>query len=139
MRRRFRLGGHGFRSDFFGDDLDRNQKAVANSRHRLDVLRGLGRIAERLAELVDRSGQIVVEVNKDIVRPKRVSKIFAQDSLARRLDQERQDGQRLALDSDPCAELPQFAMTKVGFVGTKANCLLHFLSQHVPPAQEFCA
>lgn len=83
-------------------------------------------VAQRLTKLINRCRQILVEIDKDIIRPEGVAELFAKQGLAGSLDQQSKNGQRLALDFESRSKLPQFAMTEVGFVGPEANGLLLF-------------
>lgn len=118
---RRRLGDGLLRYDFHG-----SYEAIANPRHSFDVLGRLRCVAQRLTKLIDRCRQILVEIDKDIIRPEGVAELFAKQGLAGSLDQQSKNGQRLALDFESRSKLPQFAMTEVGFVGTEANGLLLF-------------
>jgi hypothetical protein len=57
----------------------------------------VGPITEDIAEFVDRCGQILFEIDKDIVLPQRFAELLARDDLARVVDQELKDRERLRL------------------------------------------
>ena len=81
-------GGHG---------PDRRDEAIASARQRLDEARVVGRVAERLAQLLDRRVEGVVEVDEGVGRPEPFAHRLAGDDLARAFQEHRQQLKRLVL------------------------------------------
>jgi hypothetical protein len=73
------------------------------------------RIAQRPAQLVDRSVQTVLEVHKCVGRPKLLAQLLARDDLARLLQQHGQNSKGLFLNFDLEPVLVQLSGAKVSF------------------------
>ena len=89
--------------------VDGADKSIPTPRQRLDEARRLGRIAQRVAQPVDHGVQAVVEVDERATRPEPLAQLFTRDQVARSLQQQREDLERLLLKPDADASLPQLA------------------------------
>ena len=129
--RTLHLGYRWRRKALIGNHFYIGDKAVTDAGDGLDVVGRLGGVAQCLPKLVDGRCQVLVEIDKDVIRPQCLAELFTQHRLPRSPYQERQHSKRLALDLDPRPKLPQFAVAKVGLVRPEANRLLHLLRVHV--------
>src|ERR1700694_2347771 len=100
---------------------DGRNKAIATPRQRLDESWAVPGISQRLAQLIDRRVQTVVEVDESIGRPVLGTKLFAGYYLAGPLQQGRENVKRLFLELDPHTLLAQLYRPQVYFKGSEAQ------------------
>lgn len=79
FRSRIRFGGAGLARI----DGDRGDETIASAGKRLYICRVVGRIAERLADLIDRAGEAALEIDGCVVSPYFVLELFAGENFAR--------------------------------------------------------
>ena len=88
-------------------------EAVAAPRQSLDVAGFVGRLAQRVAQLLDGAVQAGVEINKSVAGPKLLVQFLACHDLAGMLEQEREHLEGLVLELQPNAVLAQLTRTQV--------------------------
>jgi hypothetical protein len=98
----------------------RTDEAISVARDRLDEVRRVGRISQRVAQPLDGSVQAVLEVDERVVAPEATPEILAGDDLAGRLEQRDEDGEWLILQCDTYATLPQVARDGIQLEGPEA-------------------
>jgi hypothetical protein len=86
----------------------RSDEAVPLPRQSLDIARAVGRVAERLPDLLHRGIQASVKLHKGIGGPKLVPELVACYNLAWTLDEKAQELRRLCSELEPDAALPKF-------------------------------
>jgi hypothetical protein len=101
--------------------LDVREKAVPATSDGFHKSGTLGRIAERLTQLVDRFVEAVVEVHESVGGPEKSLKFLASYDLAGVLEQHSQDSKGLFLKANTQAVLAQFARSKVHFEDSKTE------------------
>src|SRR5262249_34259158 len=94
--------------------LYRGDETIAAPWEGLNVTRHFGRIVQRLAQLVDRCVQPVVEVHKRVAGPQTVAQLFSCDQRPWLFKQNRQDFERLADQLDLYPMLPNLMRMHVG-------------------------
>jgi len=90
------------------DFPDRGEKPIASAGHRLDESWSGSRISERFSNLVDGRIESAVKLDKCVSGPQPLLQFFARDHLAGILEQQGQDAERLFLQRDLQAVLPEF-------------------------------
>src|SRR6185295_6726342 len=90
------------------DDRDVRNEAVAAPGHCFDESGTLGGIAQRLADLVDRFVEAVVEIHERIRRPEATLEFRARHEIARPGQERGKHLKRLLLEPNPDATLLQF-------------------------------
>jgi len=104
-------------------DVHRCNEAIPAPGNRLNEEGILGRIAEGIAQLIDRGIQAVVVIDKCIFRPEPLPQLFARHQVAGPLDEMQKDFKRLALQARALLALfAQFAGFAVQFVQAEAKC-----------------
>lgn len=93
--------------------LNGRQKPVPHPRHRLDVARLLSRIAQPIAQSIDRDVKTMVELDESTVRPEPATQVFSAPQTARLLEQAKQNLQRLTLKPDLDSGLAEFPRLSV--------------------------
>ena len=88
--------------------MHRGHEAVSEARQGFYVARLIGRIAERLPELIDGRVEAMFEVTSSRSGPKAVAKIFTGHQVAGPLHQRVQNLARLGGEFDFVSVLPQF-------------------------------
>ena len=96
-------------------------RAVTAARCGFDEARVVGRIAEYLADLVDGFVQAVVELDEGVGRPQLLTQFFTGDNLARPLEQDDKQAERLVLEIDLEPFLAQFRRGEVHFEDAEAE------------------
>ena len=123
---------------------DRSDESIAASCESLNKARILGGVAESLPDFIDGCAQRMVEVDDRILTPESKLKFLTRDDLAGAFDQGGQDFERLALQLDAKACLPQFACLKINFVKAEGEsrignrgwhrirnrCVIDFITRH---------
>ena len=74
---------------------DRGDESIALARQRLDELRMVGRITQRLAQVIHRLVQAVIEIHERAGGPQPARQFFTRDQFARLLEERQQQLQRL--------------------------------------------
>src|SRR6266849_5317805 len=100
---------------------DRCDEPISASRQRLDKSRVIGRISQRLPQLVDRRVQTVIEINEGIGGPVLGAKLFASHHFVRPLQQNGEDMKGLFLQLDPHALLAQLPRAHVHLKHSEAQ------------------
>ncbi|HEY8549672.1 MAG TPA: hypothetical protein VIL35_06945 [Vicinamibacterales bacterium] len=90
-----------------------SHETVPAARQGLDEARGLGGVAERVAQPPDRGVQTMLEIDERVVRPETFPERFARHQLAGLFEQHREQLQGLLLEVEPRARLPQLAGTQI--------------------------
>ena len=80
---------------------------------RLDELGCVGRVAQGIAQALDRRIQPALEVHIGVGRPKPLAQLVARDQLAGVLEQEGQNLQRLVREVSAPAALPKLTRPQV--------------------------
>src|ERR1039457_4956524 len=93
----------------------------SSARNGLDKAWLCGGIIENLANFVDGGAQAVIEVHKRIGGPKLLTNLFSGDELARSLQEQGEQLERLRLQPDSYPLFSQLANLQVCFVGTKRD------------------
>jgi hypothetical protein len=93
--------------------LYRSNELVSTAWQRLDVARGLGRIAERVANARNCVVKAVVEIDEGVSRPDFSPKFFASHNLAGTLQQRGQHQQGLALQAQLYAAFTQLSGAEI--------------------------
>jgi hypothetical protein len=106
-----------------GDTLDWRNEAVAMTGKRLDPARGVGRIAQRIAEPPDGGVNAVLEFHDGVVRPKPLLQFLPRDHFPRVLEQHAQNLNGLAAEWEPEAVLAQFACTQIKLERSELNAM----------------
>src|ERR1017187_1771583 len=75
--------------------LDRSNEPVSTASQLFDIARIGGGISQRLAHLIDRGVEAVVEVDKSVGGPELLLQLFARDHFTRPLQQQGQHLERL--------------------------------------------
>ncbi len=81
----------------------------------------VGRIPQRLPQLVHGRVQALLKIDEGSPLPQMPLQLFAAEDLARLLEQNREDLQRLALKPDPIPEFAQVAREVFEFKRTEQN------------------
>ena len=100
---------------------DRRDEAIAPAGQCLDKARIIGRVAERLPNLIDSRSEGVLEVDNRVFAPEMKLKIFSRDNLARVLQQDGEYLERLALDLDSLAGLPELTALQISLEESKGH------------------
>ena len=100
---------------------NRGDEPISASRQCLNKSRVIGRISQRLPQLVDRRVQTVVEINEGIGRPVLGAKVFAIHHFTGPLQQDREDMKGLFLQLDPHALLAQLSLAHVHLKHSEAQ------------------
>src|ERR1017187_5028346 len=101
--------------------LDRSNEPVSTASQRFDIARIGGGISQRLAHLIDRCVEAVVEVDKSVGGPELLLQLFARDHFTRPLQQQGQHLERLPLQAQHHAALAQFACAEIELKLPKAR------------------
>jgi hypothetical protein len=96
-------------------------KPVSPLGHGFNKTRSIGDIPKGFPQPFDGVVQAVIEVDKGVGGPKALPQFFAVHHVARMLQQELQDLQRLLLQLHPDAMLPQFSGDRIYLERTEAN------------------
>jgi hypothetical protein len=98
---------------------DRRDESIPATRQGLHKTRLRGGIIENLANLVDRSSQAAIKVDKSVRRPKLLTNLFPRNQFAWTLQEHDQQlkGLRLQAHSDPF--FSQLARMQIGFESAK--------------------
>jgi hypothetical protein len=73
------------------------------------MLGTLGRVFQRVTELLDGRVEAVVEVHEGVTRPELLPQLLTRDQLTRPLQQQSQDPERLLLERDLAPVAAQLA------------------------------
>ena len=98
-----------------GNRNDRRDKAIPAARQRLHKARLRGGILENLANLVDRSSQTAIEVDKSVRRPKLLTDLFPCNQLSRAFQEHDEQLKRLRLQAQSYSLFSQLARMQIGF------------------------
>ena len=101
--------------------MHRRDEPVSAFRQGLDILRILRGVAERLADLINRRAQAVVEVDDRFRAPDLLLQFLPGDDFSGVAEQDGEQLERLALQLDADAALPQFTGPQVGFEHAKPD------------------
>src|ERR1700730_343951 len=101
--------------------LDWRNEPVPTTMKRFNKPWIVGLVAERLAQLLYRAIQAVIEVNECVGRPKSLTQFFPVYDLSGTLQQDHQYLKGLFLQPDPQPALAQFAFPEVNFERPKAE------------------
>ncbi len=101
--------------------LQGNLPAIATAGERLDVLRRLSRVAERLPQPLDGGIDAVIELYHRVVRPELLANLFPQHHIAGLFQQQRQDLYGLLRQPSIQSCFPKFACPEIQLKGSKAN------------------
>jgi hypothetical protein len=82
-------------------------------------MRVRGGILENLANLVDRSSQTAIEVDKCVRRPKLLTNLFPRDEFAGTLQEHNEQLKRLRLQAESYPTFSQLARMQIGFESAK--------------------
>ena len=107
--------------DGASDRPDRRDEAIAPARQRLDEPRVLGRVAEHLAQLLDRRVEGVIEIDEGVGGPEPLAHRLAGDHLARALEEHHQQLKRLLLQLQPDALAPKLPRLEIDFEGPEPD------------------
>jgi hypothetical protein len=99
---------------------DRPDEPVSAARQRLDELRGLGRVAEGIAQSPHGRVQAMLEVDERICRPQPIPERLASDELARLLEQRLEDLDRLVGNFETARPLAELSRADVELKDTEA-------------------
>src|SRR5262249_9756849 len=99
----------------------KQNETVAVPGQSLDVTRGIGVIAERVAQLDDRLVQAPIEVDIGAVLPHPAAQFFASDHLTGPLEERPQNLQRLRLQGNAAPAAPEFAGTFIELEDAEAH------------------
>src|SRR6266851_1731086 len=115
---------------FLLDDAD---ESITLARVSLYVARLLGIIIQCPSQLLDRTVQASLKIDKDVVGPETPAKFLPSHKLSRPFQQEKQDLERLSGKFDPDSVLPQFPGSPIQKIGPKTHRVLrrHRLSELV--------
>ena len=106
----------------------RRQKAVSAPVQRLDVTRRFGGVSERRAQLRHGFVEAAIEVDERVGGPKLLTQFFPGYELARTLQQQREDLERLFLEFDSHAVLAKLGSTKIRLKNAKPQSSSRTLS-----------
>ena len=95
--------------------LHRNHEPVPAARHRLDVLRFVRRITQRLPQLLHGGVNAVVELHHRVVGPELLLDLFARHQFARTLHQHQQNLEGLFLKTNLLLAFTEFSGLEVAF------------------------
>ena len=101
--------------------LDLRQEPVPALGQSLHEARRRGRVAQRLADLVDRHVQRGVELDERVLRPQGPPKLVAGHDIARTADEDREDLGGLVLEGHTLARSPQLARGAVELEGAEPD------------------
>src|SRR5260370_1205743 len=87
----------------------------------------VGRVAERLTDLVQSRAQTVLEIDHNIAAPYSFLQVFPCEHLTGLLEESDQELERLILQFDADAKLAQLAGAKISLERPKANLLFRNL------------
>src|SRR5207247_8132434 len=94
-------------------DLDRRDEPIPDTSESLDVAWVFGGVAQRDAQTIGSCIEPVVEINEDVRGPQPALQLLASDDIAGTFDQSLQYLQRLSLQPQLDAMLPQLARAHV--------------------------
>ena len=100
---------------------DRRDEAVAPPRERFDVLRGIGVVAQSLADLPDAEVQPLVEVHERVATPHLLANLLSRHDLAASPDQRLQDLERLRGKFDEVAVAAKLCGGQMELEGPKTK------------------
>jgi hypothetical protein len=99
--------------------LEWPNESIPAARHGLDEPRILGRIAQRVAQLLDGAVQPGIEIDERIGRPESPSHLVARDGFAGAFDQQQQNLQGLLGELDPQTLLAELTRDTVELEDTE--------------------
>jgi hypothetical protein len=102
------------------DGLNRGDKPVATLSQCFNKAGVLGGVSQRLADLIDRDAETMVEIDRGVGPPKLQLQGFTRDDLTRMLEKGGQQLERLALQSHPDAGTAEFPAGQIGLKESKA-------------------
>jgi hypothetical protein len=92
---------------------DRHHESIAATWKGLDEPRGVGRVAQHLANLADTEIQALLEVHERIAAPDVVADFGAGDDFTAAADEELEDSERLRRQPEQVAALTQLAGRRI--------------------------
>ncbi len=95
--------------------LDRCDKPETSASQRLYITRIVGRVAQRLANLVDRARDAALEVDVGVYAPNLPLQLFARDDLTRPGEQRLEHAEWLPLQLDPKPGPAELTGLQIGF------------------------
>jgi len=99
-------------------------ETIAYPRHRLDQLRRISRVSQRITQAVDRTVEAVVKVYEDVFGPEGLLKRLAGDYFAGVFDQEAQHIDGLPIEPDLYAALREFSRFEVQLKGFEPDVMV---------------
>ena len=87
--------------------------------HRFDKARHTSLVAKRETQAANGRVQAVFEIDEGALGPKAAAQLVAPDDIALRLNQRREDAERLFLETNADAALAQLARSEVHLEGTE--------------------
>ena len=112
--------------------LHLRNEPVSPPRQCFDVARVLGIVVEHLAQLLDVGIQAVFEVNDGVIRPEVFAEFLASDEFAGMFQQNRKNGDGLALELELRTVLPQLSRLPVEFKRSETDPLCGWNWQAYP-------
>ncbi len=106
----------------------RRQKAVSAPMQRLNIARRFGGISERRTQFRHGFVEAAIEVDERVGGPKLLTQLFPGYELARTLQQQREDLERLFLEFDSDAVLAELGGTKIRLINAKPQSFGRTLS-----------
>src|SRR5688572_22873240 len=104
-------------------DWSRRDESISPSRKRLDEARVVGGVAKRRSQPLHGGVEAVLEIDKRAVRPEPLAQLVPGDHVAWTLEHQSKDFERLLLQPDAHAVLPQLAGSDVELERAKAQPL----------------
>jgi hypothetical protein len=100
--------------------VDLRDESVPAAVQRLNEPRIIRIVAERRAEPFDGGVEAVLEIDKRARRPQAIPQLFARDDFPRAIEHDGEDLERLILQPDADASLPQLTRTQIDLEGSKS-------------------
>ena len=114
-----------------GDRLDRRHELISALRKRADEARGLGRIAQRAADLRDAEIEAAIEIDECPGSPDGLPQLFAADDGAGARDEGAEDSGRLRLQAHHRAVSAQLARRGVELEDAESHARCRGPCSHV--------
>src|ERR1700742_698001 len=113
--------------------LHRRNKPVSDPWNCLNESRRLGRISERIPQLLHRLIQPMIEVDKSVWRPQPLAQFFSRPRLARSLKQQGEHLNRLLRNPDSAAIPAKLSAFQIQLKKAEANDILNWRNRHFSP------